>query len=124
MAANGIVNSNSFFSMLAPSETGREACFTTTSYDRPKKLRRLALRAVHASQKIRVDLTRHELLVCMNALMQRDRGVNPFDDKHLQSAAHACDRLGPILSVRDQLGNQRIVVRRNDSVRISRSVDP
>ncbi len=50
-----------------------------------------------------------------NALVQRNRGVNALDDKHVQGAVHAGQRLGAILSVDDQLCDHGIVIGRHDA---------
>src|SRR2546426_9336277 len=46
--------------------------------------------------------------------MQGDRGLDPLDDKHLQSAPHPSDSFVAVAPVDDQLGDKRVVIRRGD----------
>src|SRR4051794_6631848 len=48
--------------------------------------------------------------------MKRDGGMDSFHNEHLERPGHARHRLWPIFAIRDQLGDQRIVVRRNDAL--------
>ena len=52
----------------------------------------------------------------MNALVQRNRGVDSFHDEHLERALHAADGFGAVAAVGDQLGHQRIVKRRDHAI--------
>src|ERR1700722_837668 len=71
----------------------------------------------------RIKVSRSEIRVGQNAPMERNRGENPLHNKHSQSTAHARNRLAAVLTSYDELGNKRIIIRRNRSLRISGRVD-
>src|SRR5580698_2791931 len=71
----------------------------------------------------RIKLTCPEVRVGKNSPMQRNRRVHALDDKHLQCPRHPRDRLVAILAAYDQLGNQRIIVRRDHTLCICRGID-
>ena len=52
-----------------------------------------------------------------DALVERDRGVDPFNYKQIQSALHTLNGFGAVATVSDELRHQRIIVRRDDAVR-------
>src|ERR1041385_2403286 len=54
--------------------------------------------------------------------MQWDRGMNALDDEHVERASHARDRLFAVFAADNELGNQRVIVRRNNSLGIDRRV--
>src|ERR1700759_305249 len=49
--------------------------------------------------------------------------MDPFDDEHFQRTRHTRNRFRPVLPANDQLGDQRIVIRRNHRFRIYGSID-
>ena len=55
--------------------------------------------------------------------MQGDRRVDAFHDEHAERALHTGYRFVAITAVRDQLGDQRIVIRRNYALRIDSGID-
>jgi len=59
-----------------------------------------------------------KIRISKNLTMQRNRRVHTFDDKHLQSPRHPRNGLATIFAAYDQFGDQRIITRRNDTLRI------
>ena len=55
--------------------------------------------------------------------MQGNRGVDALDDEHFQGARHAGDGFGAVLAAHDQLGDQRVVVGRDDALGVGGGVD-
>ena len=51
-----------------------------------------------------------------DALVERQRGLDAFDDEHFEGAAHARDGFGAVAAADDELGDQRIVVGRDDGI--------
>ena len=64
-----------------------------------------------------------EVFIRKNALMQRNRGVNSFHDKHAQRALHASHRFCAVRSMHNQFRDQRIVIRRHNTFRVLRRVN-
>ena len=56
--------------------------------------------------------------------MERDRRLDALDDGHLERAPHPRDRFLAVAPVHDDLGDQRIVVRRNGALGVREGVDP
>ena len=54
--------------------------------------------------------------------MQGDGSLDAFDDEHLKRSLHPADGFRAVTPLNDQLGDQRIVVRRDDSIGISGGV--
>src|SRR5437763_7150813 len=54
--------------------------------------------------------------------MQRNGRLDSFNDKHLEGALHAPDGFRAVAALNYEFGNHRIVVWRNDRVRISRRI--
>src|ERR1700730_6564796 len=65
-----------------------------------------------------------ERLVVQQLLMQRDVGLDALDDHLRQGDAHAGNRLLPRIPVRDDLADQRVVIRWNEIVVIDVGIDP
>ena len=59
-----------------------------------------------ALDEVGVHLARLEIGMGHNALVERDRGVDPLDDEHAQRALHAADGFGAIVAIRNQLRDQ------------------
>ena len=76
-----------------------------------------------ALEEMGVELAGDEIGMGENALVQRDRGLDSLDDEAIESALHADDRFGTVAAMRDQLGDQRIVIGRNDGVGVGGGVD-
>src|ERR1700761_1762914 len=77
---------------------------------------------MQAGEKAGVEFSGQEIVVSQDLFVQGDAGVNALDDKHIEGAAHALNGLGAVSAVRNQLGDERIVVGRDDAVGISRRV--
>src|SRR5438874_11793641 len=77
----------------------------------------------HVLDELGVDLAADEPLVPQQALMKWNRGLDSVDARFVECATHPRDRLGAIVSPRDQLGKQRIVVRRNAVAAVKMRVD-
>ncbi len=60
--------------------------------------------------------------VFQDAAVQRDRGVDALHHKHLERPRHAGHGLRPVFAVDNQLGDQRIVIRRHDAFGILRRI--
>ena len=69
-----------------------------------------------AIQKMGVQAARLEIGLGKNALVQRNGSLDALDHEHFQRAAHARNGLGAVAAAHDQLGDQRIVVRRDHRV--------
>src|SRR5688572_7794542 len=65
----------------------------------------------------------YELVVEQQLLVQRNVGADAFDDHLGQRDAHAGERLVARVAVRDDLADHRVVVRRNEIVRVHVAVD-
>ena len=50
-------------------------------------------------------------------------GLDAFDDRHLERAAHAGDRLRAVAAVHDDLGDHRVVVRRDRALGVRERLD-
>ena len=61
--------------------------------------------------------------VAHDPLVQRDGGLDPLDDEEVERPLDARDRLLAVAAVGDQLGHQRVVVRRHDVVLVDVGVD-
>ena len=48
--------------------------------------------------------------------------MDPLDDKHIERTSHTSHRFFAVLAVRNQLGNQRIVVRRHNALGVLRRI--
>ena len=57
-----------------------------------------------------------------NRWWERDRRVNSLDDERLESAVHPRDCLCTIVAVRNKFCHQRIVIGRDDPVRVGRGI--
>ena len=55
--------------------------------------------------------------------LQRHRGLDALDDRHLERSPHARDRLLPVAAVHDDLGDHRVVVRRHRALGVRERVD-
>ena len=55
--------------------------------------------------------------------MQRDGRLHTFDHKSIQRALHSHNGFGPVVSMRDEFGDKRIVIGRNYGVRITSGID-
>ena len=64
-----------------------------------------------------------EIRFRQNLEVQRHRRLDAFDHGHLERAAHARDRFLSIATVRDDLGEQRVVVRRHGALCVRKGVD-
>src|SRR6267142_5210639 len=71
---------------------------------------------------MRVEPAAGEFGVGENLAVQWNGGLDALDDEHLQRALHAADGLGAIAAFDDELGDQRIVVWRNDRVGVGGGV--
>ena len=56
-------------------------------------------------------------------MVERDRRLDPFDDGHLQRAPHARDRFLSIRAVRDDLGDQRVVIGLDRALGVNERID-
>ena len=54
-----------------------------------------------------------EVGIVQNLQVERNRRLDPLDDGHLERALHPRDRFGAVAAVRDDLRDERIVVRRD-----------
>src|SRR5262245_31091586 len=63
-------------------------------------------------QELGVDLTRHEFRTADDAREEGYRGRHPFEDEAVERLSHPRQRLGPVTAVHDDLGEERVVVRR------------
>src|SRR5712664_2065413 len=77
-----------------------------------------SVRSEQPFNKVSIKLPRRKVRISQNPPMQRDGGLDAFDDEHLERALHTPYGLGPVAPFDDKLGNHRIVVRRNDGVRV------
>src|SRR5579884_1490418 len=75
-----------------------------------------------AFHKFRIKFAFAEVLVFKDSAMQRDRSVYSLDYKHAQRAAHPGHRLFAVLAVGNQLGNQRVIIRRHKAFGVLRRV--
>ena len=73
-------------------------------------------------EEVGVEFAGREVGVGEDALVQRERGLDALDDEHLQGPAHAGDGFGAVASANDELGDQRIVVGRDDGIGMSGGV--
>src|SRR5580658_5093306 len=70
-----------------------------------------------------IEIARAEIRVGQNSPVQRNRGVDSFHNKHSQGAAHARNGFVAVLATHHQLGNQRVIIRRNRAFGVGRRVD-
>src|SRR5579862_2240910 len=92
---------------------------TSSSDDRVQRSALLRPSGSEPLKEVRVELARNKLWVGQNALLQRYGSFDSLDYKSIEGAPHARDRLRPVAPVRDQLCDQRIVIRRDDGIRVS-----
>ena len=71
-----------------------------------------------------VTLPAQEVGVGKRPEVQRDRGLDAFDDRHLERTPHAGNGLLTIAAMRDDLGDHRVVVGRDVALRVCGGVDP
>ncbi len=62
---------------------------------------------------LRVEVAGLKVVIGHDFLMKRNRRMNALNDKFIQRALHAFDRFGAVFSVRNELGDQRIIKGRN-----------
>ena len=65
-------------------------------------------------------ITALELRIIDNALVQRDRGLDPHNGEFVQCAAHAVDGVGACRRMDDQLRHQAVVVGRHEIAGVER----
>ena len=83
----------------------------------PAKGRTLAFVALEETlHELRIEFAGAEFLILEDFAVQGNRGVDSLDDEHPQSPLHALHSLFAIFSVSDDLGDERIVIRRDDSL--------
>src|SRR5687768_15849803 len=80
----------------------------------------LSFKRFHESRR---KIATHETRVLDDRTVQRDRRLHTLDDELLERSFSARDRIGPGFSGHDQLGDQRVVVRRNDVIPIDVGID-
>src|SRR5580765_2999521 len=69
-----------------------------------------------------VDIAGAEFFVGQNAAVQWNGGMNAFYDKHFQGALHPHDGFSAVFAKRNQLGDQRVIIRRDHTLGIRRGV--
>ena len=72
---------------------------------------------------MRVELPGNEIRIGDDSLVQRNRGLDALHHEPVQRAMHARNGFGAVVPVRDQLGDQRIVVWRDHRVGVRRGID-
>ena len=73
---------------------------------------------------MRVELSRDEIGIRQYPLMQRNGGLDAFHHESVQPAVHPGDGFGARVAVRDDLGDQRVIVRRDHAIGITRGIHP
>src|SRR3984957_3825406 len=73
--------------------------------------------------KPRIDPASAKIRIGQDSAVQRNRRVDALDDKHLQRPRHARNSLVAVLAAHNKLGNQRIVIWRNDAFGVGRGID-
>src|SRR5579875_1954688 len=68
---------------------------------------------------MRVEAASDKIGIFHNFFVQRNGSLNSFDDKLIERAGHTRDGFGAVIAKSDELGDKRIVIRRDDSVGIS-----
>src|ERR1700677_5076561 len=86
-------------------------------------MRRLPILRQESLNKRRIEVPCTEIGISQDPPMQRNRREYSFYDEHFQSARHAGNRFGPVFAAHNQLGNERVVIRWNDSFRVGRGID-
>src|SRR5579863_4594897 len=61
-----------------------------------------------------VETAGNEIGIFHNFFMERNRSLNALDDKLVESARHARDGFGAVVTKSNELGDQRIIIRRDD----------
>ena len=79
-------------------------------------------RGMNRWMKLVSNLPARKVRIRQNALVQRNGGVNSLDHEHVERAPHPRDGFAAVAAVRDQLGHQRIVVRRNHAIAVGRGI--
>src|SRR5438046_8806095 len=74
--------------------------------------RSFSVRSEQSFDEVRIDLPRNKVPISQNSAVQRDRGLDAFDDEHLERPLHPADSFRAVASLDDQLCYPRIVVRR------------
>src|SRR6267142_340711 len=74
-------------------------------------------------QKSRVDVSLAECRIVKNLAMKRNRALNAFKNEHFEGTIHAANGLVARGPVNDELGYQRIVMRRNDVLGVGSRID-
>src|SRR5262245_43955232 len=97
----------------APSTLSSSASHTA-AFPRPARLLHLAVLGELFFQVVDAGAAAHEGGVEHELLVQRQVGLDAFDDHLRERDAHARDRLLARVAVGDHLGDQRIVVGRNE----------
>ena len=70
-----------------------------------------------------VEFAGAEIFIREDLLVERDGGVDALHDELAQGALHLRDGFGAINAVHDQLGNERVVIGRDDAFSVLRSID-
>src|SRR6266850_5756226 len=81
-----------------------------------------SVRSEQPFNKVSIKLPRRKVRISQNPPMQWYGSLDAFYDEHLERALHTPYGLGPVAPFDDQLGNHRIVVWRNDGVRVCRRI--
>src|SRR5580704_18211672 len=85
--------------------------------------RRLSIFCQEALNKGRIKLSRAKIRISQNAPMQWNGCKYPLHDKHLKRPRHARNRFVAVFTAHDQLGDQRIIIRRNDAFGVGGGID-
>ena len=75
-----------------------------------------------ALHELGIKVARAEVGIGHDPAVQRNAGEDALDHEHLQRARHARDGFGAVTPAHHQLGNQRIVVGRDDALGIGRRI--
>src|SRR5690242_18854947 len=67
--------------------------------------------------KFSVEIARFEILVTQDVAMQRNGRVNALANEHFQGPLDAHNGFRPVFTEGDELGDERVIIRRNHTFR-------
>jgi len=75
-----------------------------------------------AGKEAGIDPARDKLWVLEDTLVQWNRCVDSLHHEHSQRPLHPCEGFRTVRTIGDQLGHQRIIIRRDHTVLIRRGI--
>ncbi len=81
------------------------------------------IRTEQALDEMGIEFAGGEVGIRKDTPLQRNGGLDAFDDEHVQGAPHPGDGFGAVAALNDQLGDHGIVVGRDYGIGVGRGID-